>query len=131
MNDQASCCCSHASPNPDAELHCPVEATLGMIGGKYKTLILWKLISGPMRFSELRRAVPAATPKMLTQQLRELEGDGLVHREIFPVIPARVEDSLAEFGQSIRPVLKSMYEWGSLYLERKGVTPNCSMEPLP
>ena len=131
MNDQASCCCSHASPNPDAELHCPVEATLGMIGGKYTTLSLWKLISGPMRFSELRRAVPAATPKMLTQQLRELEGDGLVHREIFPVIPPRVEYSLTEFGQSIRPVLKSMYEWGSLYLERKGVTPNCSMEPLP
>lgn len=131
MNDQASCCCSHAVPVPCAELHCPVEATLGMIGGKYKTLILWKLISGPMRFSELRRAVPAATPKMLTQQLRELEGDGLVHREIFPVIPPRVEYSLTEFGRTIRPVLESMYDWGSRYLERKGLTANCSMEPLP
>lgn len=132
MTEQASCCCcSHDSPTPSAELHCPVEATLGMIGGKYKTLILWKLISGPMRFSELRRAVPAATPKMLTQQLRELEGDGLVHREIFPVIPPRVEYSLTEFGQSIRPVLESMYDWGSRYLERKGLTANCSMEPLP
>ena len=131
MNDQATCCCSHAAPTPGAELHCPVEATLGMIGGKYKTLILWKLISGPMRFSELRRAVPAATPKMLTQQLRELEGDGLVHREIFPVIPPRVEYSLTEFGRTIRPVLDSMYDWGSRYLERKGLTANCSMEPLP
>ncbi|WP_346666659.1 helix-turn-helix domain-containing protein [uncultured Mailhella sp.] len=127
-----TCCCARPAPTADGERHCPVEATLGMIGGKYKTLILWKLISsGPMRFSELRRAVPAATPKMLTQQLRELEGDGLVHREIFPVIPPRVEYSLTEFGRSIRPVLESMYEWGSRCLERKGLCANCSMEPLP
>lgn len=131
MTDVNTCCCSKAAPAAGADLHCPVEATLDMIGGKYKTLILWKLISGPMRFSELRRAVPAATPKMLTQQLRELEGDGLVHREIFPVIPPRVEYSLTEFGRSIRPVLESMYEWGSRCLERKGLTANCSMEPLP
>ena len=104
MTDLNSCCCSKAAPAAGTDLHCPVEATLDMIGGKYKTLILWKLISGPMRFSELRRAVPAATPKMLTQQLRELEADGLVHREIFPVIPPRVEYSLTEFGRSIRPV---------------------------
>lgn len=131
MTELPSCCCSKAAPAGNAELHCPVEATLGMIGGKYKTLILWKLISGPMRFSELRRAVPAATPKMLTQQLRELENDGLVHREIFPVIPPRVEYSLTEFGQSIRPVLESMYAWGSRCLERRGLKVNCSMEPLP
>lgn len=131
MNDSNACCCSGSAPSTEEELHCPVEATLSMIGGKYKTLILWKLISGPLRFSELRRAVPAATPKMLTQQLRELESDGLVHREIFPVIPPRVEYSLTEFGQSIRPVLESMYAWGSRCLERKGLTVNCSMEPLP
>ena len=130
--DQPTCCCSRSGQAADSgELHCPVEATLDMIGGKYKTLILWKLISGPMRFSELRRAVPAATPKMLTQQLRELENDGLVHREIFPVIPPRVEYSLTPFGQSIRPVLESMYAWGSRYLERRGLRVNCSMEPLP
>ncbi len=132
MTAMNTCCCARPAPTADGERHCPVEATLGMIGGKYKTLILWKLISsGPMRFSELRRAVPAATPKMLTQQLRELEGDGLVHREIFPVIPPRVEYSLTEFGRSIRPVLESMYEWGSRCLERKGLCANCSMEPLP
>lgn len=131
MND-AKGCCGHGGDLPSGEeLHCPVEATLGMIGGKYKTLILWKLISGPMRFSELRRTVPGATPKMLTQQLRELEKDGLVHREIFPVIPPRVEYSLTDFGQSIRPVLESMYAWGSACLERKGLRANCSMEPLP
>ena len=104
MTDLNSCCCSKAAPAAGTNGQLQVEATLDMIGGKYKTLILWKLISGPMRFSELRRAVPAATPKMLTQQLRELEADGLVHREIFPVIPPRVEYSLTEFGRSIRPV---------------------------
>ncbi|MBR3879983.1 MAG: helix-turn-helix transcriptional regulator [Mailhella sp.] len=136
-------CCSRASQASDriqsqpsasccaASQNCPVEATLGLIGGKYKALILWKLISGPMRFSELRRAVPAATPKMLTQQLRELEEDGLVHREIFPVVPPRVEYSLTTFGQTIRPVLEAMYSWGTGYLEHRGLKVNCSMEPLP
>jgi len=124
------------APAPDdspccAERHCPVEATLGLVGGKYKALILWKLMSGAMRFSELRRAVPGATPKMLTQQLRELEHDGLVHREIFPVIPPRVEYSLTPFGQTIRPVLQSMYAWGTGYLEHRGLKANCSMQPLP
>ena len=111
--------------------HCPVEAVLSLISGKYKCIILWHLMEGTQRYSELRRFVPQATPKMLTQQLRELESDGLVHREIFPVIPPRVEYSLTEFGQSIRPVLESMYAWGSRCLERKGLTVNCSMEPLP
>ena len=124
------------TPAPDdspccAERHCPVEATLGLVGGKYKALILWKLMSGAMRFSELRRAVPGATPKMLTQQLRELEHDGLVHREIFPVVPPRVEYSLTPFGQTIRPVLQSMYAWGTGYLEHRGLKANCSMQPLP
>lgn len=131
MTNDKNCCCHGDAPADEGELHCPVEATLGMIGGKYKTLILWKLISGPMRFSELHRTVSGATPKMLTQQLRELENDGLVHREIFPVIPPKVEYSLTEFGKSIRPVLESMYAWGSGYLESRGIRVNCSMEPLP
>lgn len=118
----AACCSEH---------HCPVEATLALVGGKYKALILWKLMTGAMRFSELRRAVPGATPKMLTQQLRELESDGLVHREIFPVIPPRVEYSLTPFGLSIRPVLESMYAWGTGYLEHRGLKASCSMQPLP
>ena len=117
MTAMNSCCCARPAPAADSERHCPVEATLGMIGGKYKTLILWKLISGPMRFSELRRAVPGATPKMLTQQLRELESDGLVHREIFPVIPPKVEYSLSEIGAEFLPVLDSMREWGIKYIE--------------
>lgn len=136
----SECCCSCAqsapvsTPSPLTGLpgyNCPVEATLSLIGGKYKALILWKLISSPMRFSELRRAIPAATPKMLTQQLRELEEDGLVHREVFPVVPPRVEYSLTSFGQTIRPVLEAMYSWGTGYLEHRGLKVSCSMEPLP
>lgn len=122
----------HDAPTePRAATHCPVEATLTLIGGKYKTLILWKLMGGSLRFSQLRAAVPRATPKMLTRQLRELEAHGLVHREVFPVIPPRVEYSLTDFGLSIRPVLEAMYGWGSGYLRRHGLEANCSMQPLP
>ena len=70
---------------------CPVETTLDLIGGKYKALILWHLSGRTLRFSGLRRAIPSATPKMLTQQLRELEEQDLIHREIYPVVPPKVE----------------------------------------
>ena len=113
-----------------SERHCPVETTLSLIGGKYKALVLWSLLGGTMRFSELRRAVPAATPKMLTLQLRELEGDGLVHREVYPVVPPRVEYSLTEFGRSLRPVLEARDAWGGADLESRGLRVNCSMRPL-
>ena len=70
---------------------CPVEATLDLIGGKYKALILWHLSEGKLRFSELKKAISSATPKMLTQQLRELEAQKLIHREVFPIVPPKVE----------------------------------------
>ncbi|EFL84953.2 hypothetical protein HMPREF0326_02282 [Desulfovibrio sp. 3_1_syn3] len=108
------------------ERHCPVEATVNIIGGKYKSLILYKLITGTLRFSQLRRAIPCATPKMLTQQLRELERDGLVRREVFPVVPPKVEYSLTDFGRSMEPVLKAMSAWGKGYLlkqEAEGKSP--------
>ena len=95
------------------EFHCPVEATLSLIGGKYKTLILWNLIGKTLRFSELRRLIPSATPKMLTQQLRELEDAGLLIRKVYAVVPPKVEYSLTPLGTSLRPSLESMYEWGS------------------
>lgn len=107
--------------------HCPVEATINLIGGKYKSLILWRLTEGTMRFSQLRKEVPCATPKMLTQQLRELENDGFIHREVYPVVPPKVEYSLTPFGKSIKPVLKAMFKWGTAYLEKEGLEPNCSM----
>lgn len=85
--------------------HCPVEATLELIGGKYKALILWHLAEGKLRFSELRKAITNATPKMLTQQLRELETQHLIHREVYPVIPPKVEYSLTEMGKVCCPFL--------------------------
>ncbi|MHA9737875.1 winged helix-turn-helix transcriptional regulator [Robinsoniella peoriensis] len=96
--------------------NCPVEATLELIGGKYKALILFHLIEGKLRFSELQRNIPKATPKMLTQQLRELERDNLLLRTVYPVIPPKVEYQLTDFRKSIIPVLESMCNWGSNYL---------------
>ena len=107
--------------------NCPVEATLELIGGKYKALILWHLSGGKLRFSELRKAIQNATPKMLTQQLRELESHNLVHREVFPVIPPRVEYSLTETGRSLMPILVAMRDWGVDYLRRKDMEPSCFM----
>lgn len=115
-------CCS-------AQTYCPVEATINLIGGKYKALILWNLTNGTMRFSALRKEVGRATPKMLTQQLRELENDGLVRREVYPIVPPKVEYSLTVLGRSLQPILESMYSWGTGYLHGRGVEVNCSMTP--
>ena len=107
---------------------CPVGATLTLIGGKYKALILWHLAEGTLRFSELRKAVPNATPKMLTQQLRELESDQLIHREVYPVIPPKVEYSLTDLGCSLMPILVAMRDWGADYLRNnKSQEPCCFM----
>ena len=94
--------------------NCPVEATLEMIAGKYKALILWQLIDN--------------TPKMLTRQLRELESDGFIIRTVYPVVPPKVEYSLSAFGRSILPILEAMYDWGEQYLLSQGKKVNCSMK---
>ncbi len=107
--------------------NCPVAATLDLIGGKYKALILWHLADKKLRFSELRKVITSATPKMLTQQLRELEAQELIHREVFPVIPPKVEYSLTELGQSLMPILVAMRDWGSSYLRNHELEPNCFM----
>ncbi|MEA5014399.1 MAG: helix-turn-helix domain-containing protein [Candidatus Limiplasma sp.] len=112
--------------------HCPVDTTINMIGGKYKSLILWHLISGTLRFGELRRLIPQATPKMLTQQLRELEENNLIARTVYPVVPPKVEYALTDLGRSIRPILSAMYDWGADYLTQSGIQVNCSMSaPMP
>ncbi len=116
--------------NTDTQIHCPVATTIGLIGGKYKALILWKLLDSKLRFSSLHKEINNATAKMLTQQLRELEKDGLIKREVFPVVPPKVEYSLTPLGKSILPVLEAMYDWGAFYLNRNGVEINCSMQPL-
>lgn len=107
--------------------HCPVESTLELIGGKYKALILWHLSENTLRFSELRKAISGATAKMLTQQLRELEAQKLIHREVFPVIPPKVEYSLTELGKSLLPILVAMRDWGASYLRTKNLEANCFM----
>jgi len=95
---------------------CPIEAAISLIGGKYKALILWYLIDKTLRFNELQKLVPAATPKMLTQQLRELENDKLIVRTVYPVVPPKTEYALSDFGKSMIPILNSMCAWGKNYL---------------
>ena len=111
-----------------SKTNCPVAATLNVIGGKYKTLILWHLVDSVRRFGELRRLIPQATPKMLTQQLRELEEDGLIVRTIYPVVPPKVEYILSESGKSIKPILDAMYKWGADCMKKNGIAISCSME---
>ncbi len=110
-------------------LNCPVDATLRLIGGKYKALILWHLIGGTLRHGELHRLIPLATPKMLTQQLRELECDQLLARRVYPVVPPKVEYSLTDFGRSLQPILAAMYDWGAGYMRDSGIEISCSMTP--
>jgi DNA-binding HxlR family transcriptional regulator len=100
--------------------HCPVEAALDVLGGKWKPLILWWLHQRTCRFSELRRLIPGITEKMLTQQLRELESDGIVHRRVFPVVPPKVEYSLTEHGRSLKRALRAMCDWGRIHMGRIG-----------
>lgn len=94
---------------------CPVESTLDVIGGKWKGIVLYKLLERPRRFSELKRELPTITQRMLTLQLRELEEDGIVHREIYKQIPPKVEYSLTDFGKTLEPILLAMLTWGGQY----------------
>lgn len=99
-----------------SSFNCPVEATIELIGGKYKSVILWHLTDGIKRFGELKKLLPRATEKMLAQQLRDLERDGLIIRTVYPVVPPKVEYSLSDLGRTIIPVLDAMCSWGEGYL---------------
>ncbi len=101
----------------------PVEATLELIGGKYKALILWYLSADRLRYSQLRELLKGITPKMLTQQLRDLEAKRLIHREVFPIVPPKVEYSLTELGKSLLPILVAMRDWGTGYLRQVQIDP--------
>ena len=100
--------------------NCPVEATIDVIGGKWKPLILWWLHQRTYRFAELRRLIPGITEKVLTQHLRELEADGIVDRRVFATIPPKVEYSLTEYGNSLKQALNAICEWGQLHMQRIG-----------
>ncbi len=94
------------------ETNCPAEYTLRMIGGRWKIPLIFHLLPGAKRFSELARALGRVTQKMLTQQLRDMERDGLVERKVFPEVPPRVEYSLTPLGKTLKPVVDSMCQWG-------------------
>ena len=105
--------------NNGVEQHvCPVELTMKVLGGKWKMLILFHLNTGPRRFSELRKSITGITEKMLTQQLKELEADGVVSRKVYPQVPPKVEYSLTEYGDTLGPVIKEMAKWGNLHKKR-------------
>ena len=99
---------------------CSAEAAVDTIGGKYKVVIIWHLIRSTLRFSELQKAIPQATPKMLSQQLKELEADGIVRRVLYPVVPPKTEYSLTELGQTLIPIVEAICQWGKDYLKARG-----------
>ncbi|WP_454918126.1 winged helix-turn-helix transcriptional regulator [Xanthobacter sediminis] len=99
----------------DCSPGCPVEATLALIGGKWKGVVLWHLLQGTLRFNEIRRRLPNVTQRMLTSQLRELEADRFVIRTVFPEVPPKVEYSLSERGRSLEPVIRALKEWGETH----------------
>jgi DNA-binding HxlR family transcriptional regulator len=96
--------------------HCPVEAALDVIGGKWKPLILWYLGDNVVRFGELQKGLPGVNAKMLTKQLRELENDGVIRRTIYPEVPPRVEYIITDFGKTLLPIMEALCSWGANYL---------------
>lgn len=94
---------------------CPVETTLALIGSKWKVLILRDLLSGTKRFGELKKSVGNVSQKVLTEQLRDMENDGIISRVTYAEVPPRVEYSLTELGYSLKPILDSMWNWGKAY----------------
>jgi DNA-binding HxlR family transcriptional regulator len=101
--------------NPE---ECSVRSALSVIGGKWKPVIARYLMLGTKRFGELRKCMPEATQKMLTQQLRELEGDGIIDRKVYHQVPPKVEYSLTTYGKTLRPVLHALCKWGEKHAER-------------
>src|SRR4051794_29657569 len=100
------------------DFSCEKELTLAVIGGKWKMLILWYLgKEGTKRFNELKALMPNITQRMLVNQLRDLESDFIIHREVYPVVPPKVEYSLTDRGKTLMPILEAMYEWGIEYKE--------------
>jgi DNA-binding HxlR family transcriptional regulator len=104
--------------NRDSAEKCAVESTLDVIGGKWKGVILHHLIGGKKRFNELRRLMPGITQRMLTLQLRELEQDGVIHREVYQEIPPKVEYSLTDYGRTLEPIILLMRDWGTKHKKR-------------
>ena len=101
---------------PEKTYECGLEAAVDVVGGKWKPMVLWALSTGPRRFGALRRELPGVSEKVLTQQLRELEHDGIVHREVHAQVPPKVEYSLTDLGVSLDRALAPLGEWGERHL---------------
>lgn len=101
--------------------HCTIEAGIAMIGGKYKVMILYYLMQGALRYNQIAKALPKATPKMLSQQLKELESDGIIKRTLYPVVPPKTEYNLTPLGEALKPVIESLCAWSQYYYEACGV----------
>jgi DNA-binding HxlR family transcriptional regulator len=116
----------------DCDPGCPVEVTLNLIDGKWKGVILFHLQAGTCRFGELRRRMPRITQRMLTKQLRALEEDGLITRKIYPEVPPRVEYTLSDMGERLRPVIDVLFAWGEEYhAQRRAAAPGPVMAVAP
>lgn len=102
---------------------CPLAAMLEQLGGKWKCILLWHVMDRPLRFTELRRQAPGITQKMLTQQLRDLERDGFVTRQVYAEVPPRVEYSATPLTRTMRPVLRTMHDWSAEHLLRRKPKP--------
>ncbi|WP_100407765.1 winged helix-turn-helix transcriptional regulator [Bacillus solitudinis] len=102
----------------NGDYHCEKELTLSLISGKWKVVILWHLgVEGTHRFSDLQKLFSKISHKVLTNQLRELEEDGIIHREVYPEVPPKVEYSMTELGMTLLPIVEMMYEWGKKRIE--------------
>ena len=97
---------------------CPVATTVQLIGGKWKLLLLRNLLQRPWRFNELKKSLEGISQKVLTDSLRSMEADGIISRTVFPEVPPRVEYALTELGQSMRPIIKAMEDWGMAYKQK-------------
>lgn len=104
---------------------CPMELAMSIIGGKYKAVIIWHLIENTLRYNEIQKFIPKATPKMLSQQLKELEADGIINKKMYPVIPPKTEYSLTELGKTLVPIIQDLESWGDKYFEILGLPNPC------
>ncbi|OBR94351.1 MULTISPECIES: helix-turn-helix domain-containing protein [Clostridium] len=106
--------------------NCAVEAAMDIVGGKYKAIIIYELIDKTLRYNEIQKCIPQATPKMLSHQLKELKNDGIINRVLYPVVPPKTEYSLTELGKTFVPIVKSLCKWGEDYFQLNDVPIPCN-----
>lgn len=108
-----------------ANYNCTVDAAMDILGGKYKAIIVYELKERTLRYNEIQKLIPKATPRMLSKQLRELEQDEIIIRKVYPVVPPKTEYSLTEWGKTLIPIVNLLSDWGESLYKREGVNPPC------